>query len=351
MIGYVDTGKSFLGCISYDLEDKLELTDEQKEKLSRQDGLQHKDRAEVLAYHKCFGNKYELAEQFRDVSRLSKRVENPVFHFALRLAPDDTCTKDKLIEIGEACAREFEVQDNQYLIILHKDTPEPHIHIVANRVGYDGKVAKDSNSYRRMAALCRRLEKQYNLTKVLSPRKFLPKEQRSIPRHDQRREKLRNDIQRTLEQVTRYQDFEQRMQALGYQVIKGRGIAFVDNKKVRIKGSEVGFSLSKIEQILHIGTELAAKQAKKTVFETAIQQQATKYPAITPMQKLRLQTWQASQREKSPVFLIQQEIINLTQQLNHLLYDLMKPEYGGQSINPELLKEAKRKKKKKGRSL
>jgi len=31
---------------------------------------------------------------------------------------------------------------------------------------------------------------------------------------------------------------------------KGRGIAFIDQKGVRIKGSEVGYSLSKIEKIL-----------------------------------------------------------------------------------------------------
>ncbi|MBN8858650.1 MAG: relaxase/mobilization nuclease domain-containing protein [Sphingobacteriales bacterium] len=345
MIGYVDTGKDFLGCISYDLEDKLELTEEQKEQLSLQDGLQHKNRAEVLAYHKCFGDKYELAEQFREVARLSKRVEKPVFHFAIRLAPGDSCTPDLMIEIGEACVKEFEVENNQYLIILHKDTNEQHIHIVANRVGYDGIAASDSNSYRRMAALCRRLEKQYKLKEVLSPRAFLPKEQRLIPRQDKRKEKLKNDIRRTLEQVTWYQDFEELMRKLGYTVIKGRGIAFVDDKKVRIKGSEVGFSLSRIEQILHLKQELSVKQAKREVFETAIRQQTTKYRAYTPAQKLRLQTWQKAQEEKSPAFQLQQEINFITQQLNHLLYDLMKPEYTGESINPELLKEAKRKKK------
>src|SRR5689334_11845502 len=107
MIGYVGTGQSFIGCISYDLEDKQELTEDAKEQLSLQDGLQHKDRAEVLAYNKCFGDKYELAEQFREVARLSKRVEKPVFHFALRLAPGESCTTNQLVEMGEACAKEF----------------------------------------------------------------------------------------------------------------------------------------------------------------------------------------------------------------------------------------------------
>jgi len=35
-----------------------------------------------------------------------------------------------------------------------------------------------------------------------------------------------------------------------YQVIKGGGIAFIDGKKVYVKGSEIGFSLQTLERIL-----------------------------------------------------------------------------------------------------
>ena len=129
MIGKAITGSSFLGCISYNLEDKEDLTEEQKKQLTVLEGVQHVDRAEVLVYNKCFSNKYELAAQFREVALLSKRVEKPVFHFPIRLAPGDTLNRDQLIEIGEACVKEFGLENNQYLIVLHKDTREPHIHV------------------------------------------------------------------------------------------------------------------------------------------------------------------------------------------------------------------------------
>lgn len=342
MIGYVGTGQAFIGCIRYDLEDKQELTEEAKEQLSLQDGLQHKDRAEVLAYNKCFGDKYELAEQFREVARLSKRVEKPVFHFALRLAPGESCTTNQLVEMGEACAKEFGVGDNQYLIILHKDTNEQHIHIVANRVGFDGKVASDSNSYRRMAALCRSLEKEHNLKEVLSPRAFLSKEQRLIPRHDIRKEQIKTNIRETLKQVNNYQQFVSQMQALGYKVIKGRGISFVDNKKVKIKGSEVGFSLAKIERILKLKHDLAVNEAKLKIHETKVSQDgATPFLSHTHTPPLLRKN-----RENA-----QQEIVSeLKNQLNNLLDELFKTEYAEQSINPEFLKEAKRKRKRQRRS-
>lgn len=231
MIGKVTKGASFFHCISYCLEDKIELTEALKQQLTRTDNLQHKDRAEVLEYNKCFGDKFELAEQFRDVQKLSKWVEKPVLHLSFRLAPGDSLTRNQFIEIGREAAKEFGVADHQYICILHKDTNQEHIHIVANRVGFDGKVAKDGNSYKRMATLCRRLEKQYNLQEILSPRAFLSPEDRLLPRHDIRRDRLRKDIQRVLKEVDQYSEFEKRMTALGYKVIKGRGSPLLTTRR------------------------------------------------------------------------------------------------------------------------
>lgn len=50
------------------------------------------------------------------------------------------------------------------------------------------------------------------------------------------------------------------MKGLGYQVLKVSSIAFIDGKKVRTKGSEVGFSLMKIEKMIHLKEEIPAKE-------------------------------------------------------------------------------------------
>ncbi len=70
------------------------------------------------------------------------------------------------------------------------------------------------------------------------------------PRLDRRKELLRACIKNALNQSKNYAEFEQRMKAKGYQVIKGRGISFIDNRKVKVKGSEVNFSLQIIERML-----------------------------------------------------------------------------------------------------
>jgi len=320
MIGKVSIGKSFYHCISYCLEDKRELTEQQKLELSAQDHLRHKDRAEVLEYNKCFGDKNELSGQFKDVQKLSKRVEKPVLHLSLRLAPGELLHKDQLMEIGRECAKEFGVADNQYICVLHNDTREQHIHLVANRVGFDGKAAKDGNSYKRMADLCRRLEKQYHLQEVLSPRAFLSAKDRLLPRHDQRREKLWQDIANILGKTSTYSSFEQQMKALGYQVIKGRGISFTDDKKVKIKGSEVGFSLAKIEKILSLNQRQESKSPGQQFRQTGGNR--------PPGQR-------ASEREW-----------NQAGQFSSLLEQLLKTEYGADYTHPDPFRRRRKKRKK-----
>jgi len=275
MIGKVIKGMSYAKCIAYCLDDRKELSEEQKMEISILEGVQHKDRAEVLEYNLCFGNKRELARQFLDVRKLRPDVEKPLFHITLRPAPGDQLSKQQFIEISQAAALEFGLDKNQYICVLHKDTAQPHIHIVGNRIGLDGKLASDSQSYRRMAELCRRIEKKYGLKQVANPRRFQSQQERQAPRQDQRKLDLKKAIQQALKDSINYPQFEQKMKAQGYQVIKGRGISFVDAKKVSTKGSEVKFSLRTIELILEANRldqplnleRLTAEQREKAAAE------------------------------------------------------------------------------------
>lgn len=334
MIGHVSIGRSFYHCISYCLEDKRELSEAKKDALAMQDHLQHKGRAEVLEYNKCFGNKYELTQQFKDVKKLSRRVEKPVLHLALRLAPGETLTKEQLRAVGRECAAAFGIADNQYICVLHKDTKEQHIHIAGNRVGFDGKVANDSNNYKCMAELCRSLEKKYGLQEVLSPRAFLSPKDRLLPRHDSRKEKLRGDVQQTLKYSSSYLGFEKQMQDLGYKVLKGRGISFIDDKKVKIKGSEIGFSLAKIEKIL------SQKQ------RSAIKNTDEEKNRNTDSQSIFNSSNTEKQNKDKQSYTPDRTTEEFAKQSLGLLGQLMNVEYTADYVNPELQRKLQKKKKK-----
>lgn len=336
MIGKLTTGKSFYHCLSYCLEDKQNLSEEQKLQLSKKENLQHKDRAEVLFYNNCFGNARELASQFNEVRKLSSRVEKPVLHISLRLAPGEMLTKDQLTDIARACAEEYKFDKNQYICILHKDTRDQHIHIVVNRVGYDGRAVSLSNDFRRMANFCRKMELKHDLQQVLSPRIFLPKEQRLVPRQDMRKERLRNHIRETLKVSLSYTDFEQKMKSMGYEVLKGRGISFIDDKKVKIKGSEVGFSLAKIEKIFDLQRQLKIKKSLRKA-EPDLLPKLRPERAQKPLTATQSLLAKHSRKNDPERFAIEE----IEKQISSLLYDLLKPEQIHDSIAPELLREAR----------
>ena len=56
--------------------------------------------------------------------------------------------------------------DHQYVLTRHTDTAHDHIHIVANRIGFDGQVVSDSRDYPRQEQLMREIEREYGLQEV-----------------------------------------------------------------------------------------------------------------------------------------------------------------------------------------
>lgn len=296
-----------------------------------------KDRAEILLFNQCYGNQKELIQQFNEVRQQNSKLAKPVLHITLSLAWGEQLSKDKLMQLCQDCAKDMGIENNQYVAIHHKDTNHQHLHIVANRIGFDKRTVSDSNNFQKMASYCRKMELKFNLTQVLSPRKFLPKEQWNIPRQDGRKEQLKKNIQQTLQHVNNYQQFELKMKALGYRVLKARGISFIDDKKVKIKGSEVGFSLMKIEKILSLKKESESRETIKEFEQEVLQKQHDKnirQPfSATPKQVFKKQ-------ETTPK-------MGFQKQITELIDNLIKPENISEQFIPGLLKKRRVKKRRK----
>src|SRR4030095_7441465 len=202
MIGKIIIGKSFKGCINYCLEDKRQTEEER---------MIVKDRAELFMYNQCFGNKQELIQQYNEVRQLNPKLSKPVLHITLSLAPEEKLSKAVLTDLVDDCAKQLCFEKNQYIAIHHNDTNHQHIHIIANRVGFDGKTVKDNHNYQKIASYCRKMELKHELKQVLSPRRFLSKELRQIPRYDLRQEQLKQDIKECLIASKNYSEFEHKI--------------------------------------------------------------------------------------------------------------------------------------------
>jgi len=257
MIGKISTGKSFRGCLNYLHEGRLQQSK------ALQEIEQDKKQAQVICYNQCFGNKKELIQQFNEVRYLNPKLSKPVLHASLSFAHSDQLTNQDKIDIGKQMAKDFGFENNQYVVIEHADRQHQHLHIVANRVGYDAKTVSDSNNYKRMANFCRTMERKHQLEQVLSPRKFLSKEERILPRQDIRKEALKEAIAKFLKQSTTMKEFQNKITAKGYEVKLGRGIAFTDAQAVRFKGSQVGYPLLKIEKQLAQNRQMQQEEQQK----------------------------------------------------------------------------------------
>src|SRR5882757_2483885 len=188
MMGEVSTARSFRQTIDYCLKDKLTQT--------RQ--VIYKDRAEFLYYHQCHGNKEELAGQFKEVARLNQNMSKPVMHISLNLPPHESLAKSRLVQLAKECAAHMDFDKHQYAVILHKDTSHQHIHLIANRVGFDGHVTSDSFTYVRVNNYCREAEVRHHLTQTLNPMRYRSEAERQIPRHDIKLDQLKENIRQSL---------------------------------------------------------------------------------------------------------------------------------------------------------
>ncbi|HWK07795.1 MAG TPA: relaxase/mobilization nuclease domain-containing protein [Puia sp.] len=257
MLGRIYPAGSFRQTLDYCLEDK---------RLSQAQGggVLFKDRAEIIWYNQCFGNKQELTRQFNEVARLEPNMSLPVFHITLSLPPGEQLKKGALAELAADCARSLDFEKNQYVAILHKDTARQHLHLVANRVGFDRHTVSDSFSHGKIADFCRQAERRHGLRQELSPRRYLTEEQRQIPRHGLRLDKLKQHIREALQESRDYPQFEHSMRQRGYTVFKSeKGIAFMDEKQVVFKGSEAGHSLHSIEANLAMGLSRLQQEVQR----------------------------------------------------------------------------------------
>jgi len=279
MIGKISTGKSFRGCLNYLHEGRLQQSK------ALQDIEEEKKQAQVICYNQCFGNKKELIQQFNEVRYLNTKLSKPVLHASLSFAHSDQLSNQDKIDIGKQMAKDFGFENNQYVVIEHSDRQHQHLHIVANRVGYDAKTVSDSNNYKRMANFCRTMERKHQLEQVLSPHKFLSKEERILPRQDIRKEALKEAIAKFLKQSSTMKEFQNKITAKGYEVELGRGIAFTDAQAVRFKGSQVGYPLLKIEQQLAQNRQMQqveqqkpslAQQLRETILRSQKEEQLKK---------------------------------------------------------------------------
>lgn len=195
-----------------------------------------------------------LAKEFSEIRKLRPTLGKAVLHVSLSAAPDERLSDATWTDIGQRYLAGMGLTGNQYVITRHEDTEHEHIHLVVNRIGFDGKVVSDSHDYRRQEALMREIERDYQLQPVEASRDVI---KRPATRGEIE-EGLRTGVASTKQRLQHlcdaalrgcgsYTEYAERLEAAGVELVpvtqlgdtKLSGLSYVLDG-VMMKGSDLG---------------------------------------------------------------------------------------------------------------
>jgi hypothetical protein len=108
----------------------------------------------------------ELTTEFLLMSELNTRVSRNVKHLMLSFASEDEVSKNDIRKIVKEYLNDIGYKNNQYVAFLHNDTDHKHVHIVVNKINYEGKNTHISFEKRKSREVIIALEKKYSLTRT-----------------------------------------------------------------------------------------------------------------------------------------------------------------------------------------
>lgn len=79
------------------------------------------------------------AIEMEAVAALSKRCHDPVYHLIVAYAKHERPTREQVVRDVERLLKAIGMGDHQYVLAAHKDTDDFHAHVIANRIGPDGR--------------------------------------------------------------------------------------------------------------------------------------------------------------------------------------------------------------------
>lgn len=130
--------------------------------------LSEKDGAELIGGNMAGRNAEELSSEFGAIRAERQDIERPVWHCSLSLPPGERLSDEQWREISEKHLQNLglDPERHQYALFRHKDKEHDHVHILANRVSYDGEVWHGKWEGRRAKESTQQLEREYGLIRT-----------------------------------------------------------------------------------------------------------------------------------------------------------------------------------------
>jgi len=152
MIASQKIGKSFMGALNYNFR-----------KMNHPDPSQ---RATLLDTNFSSMDKHQISREVDLIRELRPNLNRYVYHTSLNFTKTEDLPDDALLAIAHEYLEALGFNNNQYFIFRHYDADHPHLHLVVNRITFDGEVVSDSNNYKRSEQVLREIERNHDLIPV-----------------------------------------------------------------------------------------------------------------------------------------------------------------------------------------
>ena len=316
MIGGITKGSDFAGCVRY----ALALDEAGKEaRLLHSEGVLTDTPQDIINGFEC-------------QRHLNSRVRHWCGHISLSYSPKDAdrMTDEFMVKLALEYMEKMGIKNTQFIIARHLDKEHPHCHIVYNRVDNNGKCVSDSFEYLRNNTICDEMKKKYGLT--YGENKDNVKTHRLKGRSKTRQE-IYLAVQAAKQNAKDWISFQRELAQKGITVRKKlrRGTTDVEGLSYIKDGQK--FKASQVDRDGRCSYDVICKALDRNKNRQAEQQSQAQKPAPTPIEK------------------VVQVGAEVAENISNALGGLFEIGLGYDPEEEAFIRQMKRRKKKKGRSL
>ena len=182
---------------------------------------------------------YKIMEKTKEEYNKKDKIQG--IHFIQSFRPEENITPQTAHEVGRKWADKF-LNSYEYLLSTHKDKGHIHNHIIINSVSFETgkKYLKNDRELREIRKLSDEVCREYGLD-IIEPKKENRnksyKEWKSHKENISWKDKIKIDINETIEESKTYEDFLEKMKSRGYELKYG------NSKYNTFKHKEMGRSI------------------------------------------------------------------------------------------------------------
>lgn len=190
----------------------------------------------------------DIMKEFRMMQESNKRCENNMISMVISPSSEKKFSNPELKSILEEHLKHLKLDKNQYLATVHMSTGKPHIHVLVNRIDYEGRAVSDQFISKKSQDMSELIAKKQGLLTAKDWKKI--NEQTFLPVKDE----IKNAHNFASSNSQSYDEYKELMQNRGVKVIDSiNKNGELQGFKLAHKSSDLTFKSSEVGK--HVGVK------------------------------------------------------------------------------------------------